>query len=979
MRSSSFPTKLLPAILTMAAIAFAATPIFRSVGPGEDSDLIYGMGISVEISGNTATFSSHLPARVGVGDVLQYSAGGAPCVAFIHGRNSAKEYTVQNAAGESPAQAPAGTLVGIFRAYVSLQNAVDGIENTKFNDVVEDFDDIAVLRDLVSRGNQLNIACYNDGVSTQTLAFDSIHDAAPLSSRLWKTDVNHYVRFFTPSKSSEAGKSQRHTGKAGTGFVMKPFEVSSHIAWLGVDYTVFDGFELVGTESNDCHSAEAVRVAGDHCTIRNCIVRGMKNQRGDGILMYDRGFSVTVENCIIYDMQRCGIAVQPYKGSHTQNWVIRNTTIFNCGQMPVGPSNANCTPPNVHPACGWWAAGGIGIYAKGGPHTVNVHIENCIIMETVNFKDITINKSNTTLNLSGNNNITSDGTGAGYGLINVDTSTSAGGGANVVVFKNLDSANVDLHLQNMASSLNKAIAGGADLSGSFADDIDGQTRPANWDIGADQAELGVDVSAPEVTAVPSPGAGVRWYIDTTYSIEWAAMDNVGVDSIKLYYKVGSGDWTEITTLSGEKTSFDWRVLTSGAEGAARIKVEAIDGAEKVGWATSDEFTIEKFEVDSIPPVVMITRPTPSDTFVMHSTDSIRWDITEVVGVDKILIEYQIGNGSWLPVESGVPGDSRSRAWFVSTHTSGQARIKVTAWDHAQNKGHHISDWFTIKAPLPKVGEITEPAKDGKSLPLGGSATIKWGGESFVDTRDVVFSKDQTVWESIVTKHTKSEVEWGPLPTDMGTYFIKVIVRNSDGVPTETPPRRVLIEKKPHFTCDTQWEVMVGEPNAYPVTFEDEGFVGDPGVTLLKQKSGSWVVPVGITELRGTPAVSATFPDTVWLQLKIGPGVDTLVLVIKEKTSALRPTIAAVLPSTFNVRPAQQLGFIEFLVSMDREGRFGISLYNVRGRRIWAHQSGRVSRGIYRVGTSRSAIPSGAYLMLASRQGKRITRKVVVMR
>lgn len=42
---------------------------------------------------------------------------------------------------------------------------------------------------------------------------------------------------------------------------------------------------------------------------------------------------------------------------------------------------------------------------------------------------------------------------------------------------------------------------GLDLSGVFADDVDGQTRSGDWDIGADEARPGTGPATPKV---------VRW-------------------------------------------------------------------------------------------------------------------------------------------------------------------------------------------------------------------------------------------------------------------------------------------------------------------------------------------------------------------------------------------------------------------------------------------------------------------------------------
>ncbi|MCP3681376.1 MAG: hypothetical protein GY861_01680, partial [bacterium] len=102
-------------IRTRTADSFGSeTPIYRSVG-NTSSDLNTNSR-TVTISGTTATFSGAMPDNVGVGDVLQYSESGYK-VAFITGRASSTEYTVQSATGGTPT-ATTGTAVNVYRAHL---------------------------------------------------------------------------------------------------------------------------------------------------------------------------------------------------------------------------------------------------------------------------------------------------------------------------------------------------------------------------------------------------------------------------------------------------------------------------------------------------------------------------------------------------------------------------------------------------------------------------------------------------------------------------------------------------------------------------------------------------------------------------------------------------------------------------------------------------------------------------------------------
>ena len=81
------------------------TAVYRSVGPGNVVPLAAGESDALVIAGTLATFASGLPARIGVGDVILYSADGSlgpSQIAFIAGRTSANYFQVQAANGGTP-------------------------------------------------------------------------------------------------------------------------------------------------------------------------------------------------------------------------------------------------------------------------------------------------------------------------------------------------------------------------------------------------------------------------------------------------------------------------------------------------------------------------------------------------------------------------------------------------------------------------------------------------------------------------------------------------------------------------------------------------------------------------------------------------------------------------------------------------------------------------------------------------------------
>ena len=207
--------------------------LYRSVG-ADGTNL--NTGQAVEIVGTTATFSGALPDRIGVGDVLQY---GSTNLAFISGRTSATVYTVQSATGGTPVATGAMTPVSLFRAYTSLFNWNAQTENTSIASSVRNFDTSTAL---TTNNTVMQAAVYKDGVDT---------DTGPFEITGWTTGPSHYIRVYTPVSTTEVGESQRHTGVAGTGFIMRPSDASAgnrEIFRVLENYVRVEGLELDGSD-----------------------------------------------------------------------------------------------------------------------------------------------------------------------------------------------------------------------------------------------------------------------------------------------------------------------------------------------------------------------------------------------------------------------------------------------------------------------------------------------------------------------------------------------------------------------------------------------------------------------------------------------------------------------------------------------------------------------------------------------------------
>jgi len=403
------------------------TKIYRSVGPSSTSALDddNSNADTITITSGTATFSATVANNIGVGDVILYDSSddnsltSADSIAFISARTDSTHYTLQTQTGAIPSDLSVNDTWEIYRAHTSLSNAEAGTVNSTLNTLGIAYN--GGNRDLVANNEQWNIACYGDAVDTTEVEIDG-----------WTTGAQNYIKVYTPVDLMEVGESQRHDGKAGSGYILR----ANHAIYMTESNVWVDGLELDNNGGSswiiDCRwASQAGTIKISNNIIHNGTSYGFFLSNSDEFLVFN------VWNNIIYNFQ-IGIRW----ASSVEGSVYNNTIINNINE---------------------------GI--SGGYHTFN--FKNNISSGNGTDYD---NVGNTTHS----NNISSDATspdGAGYQNKTID-------------FVSTISGSEDFHL---ASSDTSARDAGSDLSAdtdlSFDDDIDGAPRNASrdaWDIGADE-------------------------------------------------------------------------------------------------------------------------------------------------------------------------------------------------------------------------------------------------------------------------------------------------------------------------------------------------------------------------------------------------------------------------------------------------------------------------------------------------------------
>jgi hypothetical protein len=255
-----------------------------------------------------------------------------------------------------------------------------------------------------------------------------------------------------------------------------------------------------------------------------------------------------------------------------------------------------------------------------------------------------------------------------------------------------------------------------------------------------------DLTPPVVTVV-RPNGGEVFYVGSEDTIRWIATDDVGVDSVSIYYSTDGGASFPHTIATGEvnDSTYLWAVPGTLSD-TCRVKVVAYDAALNQGGDVSDgNFTIAP--PDTTPPEVTVVRPNGGEVFYPGAEDTVRWVATDDVGVDSVSIYYSTDGGASFPytIATGEVNDS-TYLWTVPETLSETCRVKVVAYDAALNQGSDVSDGnFTIASPpdiTPPEVTVVRP-NGGEVFYVGSEDTIRWiaTDDVGVDSVSIYYSTD----------------------------------------------------------------------------------------------------------------------------------------------------------------------------------------------------------------------------------------------
>jgi hypothetical protein len=283
--------------------ADAATAIYYSVGT-DNTDLYSG---NASASSGTLTLASSGAAKIGVGDEIREGSNRY----YITGRNSSTVFTIQDSAanGGTPGDTNitfSSTPITIYRAFNTIAAAISGSYNSSHLYLA------GPPYDLVAGNYQLNWPCYKDA---------PLDERVELSGSVYTTGAANYIRIYTPVDSSEVGISQRHTGIAGTGFVIKPTYsgTTARILYIHEAYVRVEGIEIDGSSMNARH-------------FRGIYIKDPPAADSD----------VRIDKVLVHDLTKDNVSADPYDAYaiyfSTGSGRITNSIVYNLTNDNTDPA-----------------------------------------------------------------------------------------------------------------------------------------------------------------------------------------------------------------------------------------------------------------------------------------------------------------------------------------------------------------------------------------------------------------------------------------------------------------------------------------------------------------------------------------------------------------------------------------------------------------------------------------------------------------
>jgi len=321
----------------------------------------------------------------------------------------------------------------------------------------------------------------------------------------------------------------------------------------------------------------------------------------------------------------------------------------------------------------------------------------------------------------------------------------------------------------------------------------------------------------------------------TVKISWTPISyTLYAGGYNVYYSTTPGSNYQLAGTTADKTEDNYTVTGLNSNTVYYFVVEAFteSNGDNKNTVTSDYSTeISTSTLESLS--LTITTPNGSESWLGTSNQTITW--TTTAGIDNVMIEYSLDNGSsWNTITSSTPNTGNYQ-WNVPNTPSANCLVRIT---DTEGPTTDISDAvFTII----EYKAITILSPNGaESWEAATVQTITWSNTGTIANVLIEYSIDNgSTWEIIAASALNSgSYEWTIPNTPSGNCLVRVTDAAGTVADISDAVFNILVQRTLTVTSPNGGESWLVS-STYPITWVSTGAIANVSLEYSTDGGSTW--------------------------------------------------------------------------------------------------------------------------------------------